>query len=743
MQNKIHLFVLKSLLIIAPSALFFGCGVWADFTTYFNLYYNASDAFSQAEKDINSQKRDLFSTQDLILPQSASTQLTKVVEKCSQILQFHSNSGFVNDALLMLGKSFYYQANYLKALRKFNELIARQPKGIMLLTAELWVGKSQMRLRQFSEGLATLKDVREKALKDDERSIVEDAFIEEIKYKIIQQDYAGAIDLTNQFLSVSKNSEVNAEVSLELGKLYERVQDNKNAIKAFENVSKYSPTFEIQFNALLALGKALRNDNQNQQALDIFDRLKRQQKYSDSLAVIDLQRGLTLIKMDNVKDAMDQLQYVDTAYARTPSSGIASYELAYLYLNNFGNFDSASTYFGKVVTSTAPVKYITDARTQGDLLKSYQTKIAEVNNSKTQILYAVDSTAFKRDSLAYADSLKAREEQQKFAKIKLELEGKDSLAARNRQQIIPNQKPVESELQNLPPLIEPKRPTMPLDSLTNRLVKAEFELGNLLFTEFNMQDSAYKYYYDILTNYPGTPYQARVLFAMGSYYSTLNDSVKADSLFNIIYDNYKKESIVNAAATKLHKPLIDFNYDPAMPLYAEAEKKMMSRNYDSSLTEFYNIYITHRKSPYAAKALYATGWILENKLNLRDSAAVIYDSLTSEFPQSVYAASVLPELTFYRTELARLKKAQEDSLKLASAKTDSLKSGTKLPGTNAVAAKVDTVAKAGVNTAENIDNVEKVKEEERKRLQRPELLPQKSPANPDTLIRIRRKIRER
>lgn len=743
MQNKIHLFVLKSLLFIAPSALFFGCGVWADFTTYFNLYYNASDAFSQAEKDINSQKRDLFSTQDLILPQSASTQLTKVVEKCSQILQFHSNSGFVNDALLMLGKSFYYQANYLKALRKFNELIARQPKGTMLLTADLWVGKSQMRLRQFSEGLATLKDVREKALKDDERSIVEDAFIEEIKYKIIQQDYAGAIDLTNQFLSVSKNSEVNAEVSFELGKLYERVQDNKNAIKAFENVSKYSPTFEIQFNALLALGKALRNDNQNQQALDIFDRLKRQQKYSDSLAVIDLQRGLTLIKMDNVKDAMDQLQYVDTAYARTSSSGIASYELAYLYLNNFGNFDSASAYFGKVVTSTAPVKYITDARTQGDLLKSYQTKIAEVNNSKTQILYAVDSTAFKRDSLAYADSLKAREEQQKFAKIKLELEGKDSLAARNRQQVIPNQKPVEPELQNLPPLIEPKRPTMPLDSLTNRLVKAEFELGNLLFTEFNMQDSAYNYYHDILTNYPGTPYQARVLFAMGSYYSTLNDSVKADSLFNIIYDNYKKESIVNAAATKLHKPLIDFNYDPAMPLYAEAEKKMMSRNYDSSLTEFYNIYMTHRKSPYAAKALYATGWILENKLNLRDSAAVIYDSLTSEFPQSVYAANVLPELTFYRTELARLKKAQEDSLKLASAKTDSLKSGIKLPGTNAVAGKVDTVAKAGVKTAENIDNVEKIKEEERKRLQRSELLPQKSPANPDTLIRIRRKIRER
>ena len=743
MQNKIHLFLVKTLLIVAPAALFYSCGVWADFTTYFNLYYNASDAFSQAENDINAQKRDLFSTQELILPQSASTQLTKVVEKCSQILQFHSNSGFVNDALLMLGKSFYYQANYLKALRKFNELIATQPNASMVLTANLWIGKTQMQLRQFNEGLATLKDVREKAVKEGEQGIIQDAFIEEIKYKILQQDYAGAIVLANQFIKVSKNSAVNAEVSYELGKLYELVQDNNNAIKSFENVKNYSPTFEIQFNSSVALAKALRNGNQSQKALDIFDKLKAEQKYSDSLATIDLQRGITLIKMNRIGDAMDQLKYVDTAFARTPSSGIASYELAYLYLNNFNNFDSATTYFGKVTTSLAPVKYITDARSQADLLKTHETMLSEVGDSKTQILYAVDSTAFIKDSLAYVDSIKVREDKLKFDRIKDELEGKNKVTDKNKPEIKPVQNQIEAGLQNLPPLIPPKRPTVSLDSLKNRLVKDEYELGNLLFTEFNLQDSAYKYYNDILTNYPNTPYQARVLFSMGSYYSTVNDSVKADSIFNFIYNNYKNERIVNAAANKLNKPLIDFNYDPALPLYAEAEKQMLSQKYDSSLTGFYNIYKTHHKSPYAAKALYATGWILENKLNLRDSAAVIYDSLTSEYPNTVYANNVLPELTYYRTEFARLKKEREDSLKLAAAKIDTVNKSPLQAGKKTLATESDSTKKVENKIADNLDNVEKVKEEEKLRQMKNQLPPQKPAANPDTLIRVRRKMPEK
>ena len=144
-----------------------GCSVWDSFTTYFNLYYNTIESFEKAEEQIYAQQRSLFSTEPLTVPGTANTELEKVIEKCSAILQFHSETGYVEDALLMLGKAFYYQNNYQKAQRKFEELVASQVEGDYELEAELWIGKCQMKLKHYSDALSTLHSVRQKAIEED------------------------------------------------------------------------------------------------------------------------------------------------------------------------------------------------------------------------------------------------------------------------------------------------------------------------------------------------------------------------------------------------------------------------------------------------------------------------------------------------------------------------------------------------------------------------------------------------
>jgi tetratricopeptide (TPR) repeat protein len=149
---------------------------------------------------------------------------------------------------------------------------------------------------------------------------------------------------------------------------------------------------------------------------------------------------------------------------------------------------------------------------------------------------------------------------------------------------------------------------------------------------------------------------------LGSYYLTVDNKERADSLFNIIYENYRTESIVNAAADKLNKPFIDLNYDPAKDDYEDAEYVMQNENYDDALELFYDVYNTYPSSPYAAKSLYTSGWILENKLSQPDSAAAVYDSLVVKYPASVYVRSVAGKLSFYKQEQRRLQLAALDSL---------------------------------------------------------------------------------
>ena len=57
-KNAKKLFVSASLfsILIALSS----CGVWTDFTTYFNTYYNAKTLFDQVEEEIKNQKKDIL-----------------------------------------------------------------------------------------------------------------------------------------------------------------------------------------------------------------------------------------------------------------------------------------------------------------------------------------------------------------------------------------------------------------------------------------------------------------------------------------------------------------------------------------------------------------------------------------------------------------------------------------------------------------------------------------------------------
>jgi outer membrane protein assembly factor BamD (BamD/ComL family) len=258
-----------------------------------------------------------------------------------------------------------------------------------------------------------------------------------------------------------------------------------------------------------------------------------------------------------------------------------------------------------------------------------------------------------------------------------------------RQSQFAQQLPDTLKFKNKPP----RRSSLPEDSLKTLISKNQLELGNMFLTELNMPDSAYWYYNNILTVYPNTYYQATAMYSLGSYYLTVDEKNRADSLFNLIYENYKKESIVNAAADKLNKPFIDLKYDPAEDAYKVSETYMLNGNYTNALEGFYNIFETYPQSPFAPKALYTCGWIMENEIMELDSAAVFYDSLVVNYPASEYVRKIAPKLSFYKQEKRKIETAMQDSLLSHSHNgIDSLTQTTDLNGIDdSLSGKIDSV----------------------------------------------------
>lgn len=764
--------------IIFSLSIFFlnGCSVWENFTTYFNLYYNTSTLFEDAEKEILSQKRDLFSNETLTAQGNSKNALVKVIEKSSKLLQFNPNSAYVDESLMMLGKAFYYQNNYQKAKRKFEELLATNPDDDEQVTeANLWIAKCMFALKENTSALQLIEQVRLKAIEEDYDEIIRESYIEEIKFRLREENLTIAISLANQFAEVYDDSETRAKIYFELGKLYQQVGDTENAITAYSNVFNYSPDFDLEIAATIKYANALRDAGKYDQALEVFEDIRSQDKYQSSFNEIDLEIGKTRAKLGLYDEAYSQFQFVDSTYKNTPFAAAANFELGELYRYRFMKFDSAQYYYARSVAGNPPKDYVEKARNNSQLFQKYGKLRKDINKFSRQLFYTQNPEIFKQDSAAYLeDSLRilndflAKKElediwkttdlnQQKvddsrldtavikhtiiindslkkidslvqiglynppdsiglrqrirnflidsFVKdslhkvdslvriarflpqdtIGLRVKLKNALVEKTKNLTTPKdpaQERLNKLMQNpgqvrLDTVKFKKNPPLKLrisvDSAKTILAKNSLELGNLFLAELNVPDSAYYLYNKIIEDYPVQSYYPTTLYALGSYYLTVDNKAKADSLFRIIYDNYKDKSIVNAAANKLNLQLIDIEYDPAREQYAYAEDLMKLGDYRTSVTRFYEIYKNYPKSPVAPQALYTTGWILENDLFMYDSAAVVYDTLVTKYPASVYVKNVTRKLTTYKQEKARIQKAYQDSLlALQKQKTDSL-----------------------------------------------------------------------
>ncbi len=656
--NKKTLFVILFLLAS-------GCSLWENFTTYFNTYYNASVSFEQAMKEMEKQKEGLFEFKLKKISSQTNKLLDNVIKKCSKILQFHPKSDYFDDALFMLGKSFYYKQQFSKALRKFQEL-ATVKNTDLALQNKLWIGKTQLQLREYDLGMQILDDVKQEALSKEKREIASEALIAQIKFLLYKENLSDAAQKIKELLNVTDSEALKAEITYELGKIYLEQGDKKSALKAFAEVMNFEPTYEIEFESRLEYAKLKKELGNVDESLALLEKLSNENKFADMLDKVYLEMANIYLEKGQIEDAVNLYIDVDTTYARSESAGLADFKLGEIMEKHYNDYDSAMYYYDRCLASKTLSDVKLQAKEKNRLLNNYLSLQEKLAEQEKKLNYILHPETFIRDSLIYEDYKHKQDSIAEANKNKFRAGGRGrtrygqySSATRGKTKVI--KKPV--------------RPTLSADSLKSLVSDTQFELGNLFFGDLNVLDSAYFYYKASLQNKPNSPNKPKILYAMGNYYLMLGDTLKADSLFNYIYDNYKYDKIVNEAAKKIGKPLIDFESDPAEKIYIEAEKKYLNKDFDNAIKEFLAIPKEFPNSQFAPQALYTAGFILENDLLLPDSAASLYDSLVTKYKATPYTKEVRPKLNFYKWRLRAIqdsiKKAREDSLKAL--QPDSLK----------------------------------------------------------------------
>jgi outer membrane protein assembly factor BamD (BamD/ComL family) len=625
-----------------------------NFTTYFNIYYNASKIFKEAEEEILKQQKDLFTTKVIAPSGNATNKLVQVIEKCSKILQYHQNSSLVDDALFMIGKAYYYQREFPSAIRKFSELLATFPDSKYSLEAKLWIARSYAQTIEVDRSLKLLNDVYLEAKDAKNKKVMSNALLEILKIYFKKNDYEGIINVGQEFIKISSDDEAIAQVLMQIGNSYAKLGQFDKALENYSRVKKYTSDYYYIFKSQLEYAKILREKERFDEAKEILDDLYSEELFNDYKDYTELEYAYLYLSQKDTSKALSYFTKVDTTYQSKETAGIAQFEIANYLENVLGNLDSAKFYYDKSLRSQITDDLKKNAQFKSNLLNRYKNLWTSIRNFEKQIpilrTFPIDTTYPKfqeieidssklNDSAYLADLQEYLAEKRRADSLYYEKLRRDSLT-------------YQANLKTA-------------DSLEVNIARLKFDLATLFMVDYNKPDSAYTHLKEIVEKFPNKDFSERSIYALASYYETKGEKDKADSLYLYLYNNFTDSEISKIVAKRLKLPPKVSKKDLPDLEYNGAEKLVEQGKYKEAIDSLYKIYEKYTKTDYAPKSLLMIGYIYENKLAQYDSAYSVYKLLKEKFPNSLYTQRINSKLIAYESELQKKemeRKAAQDSL---------------------------------------------------------------------------------
>ena len=641
----------SSICLLGLLLLFQGCQMYnagADFVhqryvntvAYFNTYYNAKKAFDDGEKQILDQQESSAGKQSPqgaspVLPGDSKAKFNLAIEKASKLLSFYPTSKWVDDALFMIGKSYFYLGDDLHAERKFLELFAKYPDSDLLLEAELWYGRSLIRQKRYDEGIQSLDQLYTKAAGLHEKSIAGAASAELGKYYYVNNNYDRAIEYYQRSLDISSDDKMNAETELQMGYCYRQKGDLQQAEKAFGTVGDYSPNYATSFTAEFERIRVLVRLQQYTEAMERLTDLAGDAKNAEYFSKIHYEIGRLYEAQNKLDEAIKKYSYVDTAFAKTEDAAQAYFRLGKIYELNKENYQSAAGYYSRSRSESATATTNAEAARKADAFVKYFSLRSDLHRYDS-IIVMIKGRPAKRDSVRLAtDSLRTG--------------SADSLARVDSARTQLEKRLLAQEIESV-------------DSLRHLITKARFELAGIFYLEIDRQDSALYWFQRVIDEGGKSEFAERSLFTLAEIARTSGATDKriVDSLYRSVIAQYPESPYAQESRRILGIPLLERAPDPAEALYRHAEEYMDGEHSDSALPYLYKIVREGGSSPFSPKALYAIGWLYENRLEEEDSASAVYRRLVAVYPKSEFALAVRPKLQ--EEDAARLEAEQKAKL---------------------------------------------------------------------------------
>jgi TolA-binding protein len=674
---------------------------------YFNTFYNAKRYYSKAYRDVEkNQGRKTAGSVN-------KSAFQKSIEKSAKLIEYYPNSKYVDDALLLMGKSYYYQEEYQSALRKFEELLANYSGSELRFDAELGLAKTHVALKQFKEAEEILARLEGMNLTNDQKA---EAYLYQGRLCEVKKEYDRAAQAFERVLGPG-NKKLKVEAAFAMGDNCDSLHAYDRSVRAFREVLKHDPLPETRFEAEFRLAVALKNNGQYDEAVRLLERLLGDEKNKPREPDMRLQVGDCLARKGDINGAVTTYQDLAKAYPKTVHSARALYALGALYETRRRDYDRALDSFtqvkkeytgrflegdsaearGRDILRMRALRDVIDAAVgggRGGEVEVDPTK-AETEEDTVdafgKIIYTFADTLIA-DSLVYVERIK---NDPAFALQVQDLLDRQSRAGSSsvadttgpaaraawfkKREILDWNAVQDFEISDtdyekslVRARVENRRKRELLKLAENpelksfkkeELDKNLFLLAELYLIRYQMPDSALAQYRMLVQRLPESPYALQSLYNMQYIHrNILRDTLTADSVARTLLELYPESPFARAIRRQFGMQAASAREDSVSVLFLEAERRLFNENNPAEAVRAYQfIYERFPDSELAAKAFYSTAWVYENALDSLRLAYVLYDSLMRKYPGTAFADRVKHKVDAVKEDAAKPKTTSQEA----------------------------------------------------------------------------------
>lgn len=347
---------MKKICFIFFTLFLAGCGgslstTWNNFSAYYNTFYNAKKEYRAGIRKVVDQPVRL-APRAVVRPHPApvnagDTDFEQAIRNGALVLRRHAGSKWTDNALLLIGKSYYYQQKFFQAVQMFEQLIDSPQASGLKQEAVLWKGRALLDIGSYGEGIRFLESQLAATAGRRDPALTAEIKVMLAEHYAMMDEWEKASRVLEPAILRLKDEKLKGRSYVLLGQTLENAGDLNRAFQAYSNVPRFYPDYEYVYWANIKRADVMRRLGNTGLAASIYKDMLNDDKNGD-------RRNTILFELARTYEKQGQIERAEEIYKRilkqaaVPSSILIAdtyYRLGQLYSREYGNFRLAAAYY--------------------------------------------------------------------------------------------------------------------------------------------------------------------------------------------------------------------------------------------------------------------------------------------------------------------------------------------------------------------------------------------------------------